>query len=353
MIKNVIIYADSDKSAPFRYRCSNFVEVMEDSEQYSVKCFVGEEYPLAKEALLSSSILVIERQSDKTGRARQLIKEARRLKIPVVYSVDDLVFSPRHIPLLMKSTHSKNILYWSGYVFGNYRLARLADAFTTTNQFLANKLQKEFNKPAYVIPNFLNSAQITISEKILAKKSKNQNFTIGYFSGSPTHYNDFLLIKPELLRFLKTHDSARLHIVGDMKIDSDMNSFIKSGQIQLVKKVDYKELQKLYSSVDVNIAPLVENDFTNCKSELKFFEAAIVEVLTLASPTFAFKNSIKNGETGFLCKKGEWFDCLEDLFAHPEKRKKIAKAAKKYCLENYYGEKIKKQIEEVYDELAK
>ena len=34
------------------------------------------------------------------------------------------------------------------------------------------------------------------------------------------------------------------------------------------------------------------NKFTNCKSELKFFEAAIAETVTVASPTFNYKNAI-------------------------------------------------------------
>ena len=103
------------------------------------------------------------------------------------------------------------------------------------------------------------------------------------------------------------------------------------------------------SKVDVNIAPLVVSEFTNCKSELKFFEAAAVETTTIASPIYTFKKSIKNGENGFLAKPGEWYDKLEYLYNNPKENQKIAKKARKYALENYYGDKFLKTVEEAYE----
>ena len=107
------------------------------------------------------------------------------------------------------------------------------------------------------------------------------------------------------------------------------------------------------AEVDVNIAPLVLNDFTNCKSELKFFEAAAVETTTIASPSYTFKRAIKDGENGFLAQPGEWYEKLEYLYKHPEENKKIAKRARKYALKHYYGKEFLKEVEAAYDYFAK
>ena len=349
MNRNVIIYADSSASAPFRYRCLNIAEATKRSKKYNVTYFVGEEHEKAKKELKGADILIIERQSDKNGNAKVLIREARRLGVRVVYSVDDLVFALRFLPLLMKSTHSRNFLYWFGYVLGNNLLARRADVFITTNQFLADMLYRVFRKPSYVIPNFLNQKQIEASRMLPVKS---EIFTIGYFSGSPTHYNDFLSIEIPLTKFLASHPDSHLFVVGCMEFSDTMKSFFDSGQIEILEKVNYVKLQSYYSSVSVNLAPLVINDFTNCKSELKFFEAAIAETTTLASPTYTFAHAIRDGETGFLCKTtDDWYNRLEYLYSHPEENKKIAKAAKKYCIEHYYGPEILKTIEDVYDKI--
>ncbi len=59
-----------------------------------------------------------------------------------------------------------------------------------------------------------------------------------------------------------------------MEFPEEMQPFIEEGRITFAPFVDFVELQRLIAEVDVNIFPLVQNTFTNCKSQLKFFEAA-------------------------------------------------------------------------------
>lgn len=342
--KIAICFTDTSESAPFRYRCENIVEALKSSQDWEMILCVGD-LEKAEKYLNEASILIIERQTDKTGNAKKLIKLAKDKKIKILYDVDDLVFHPRYTLLLTKSTGSRNPFYWFMYSFMNYRLTKRVDGFLCTNQFLAKKLKQNFKKPTYVIPNFLNEKQVSLSKS----PKKSDTFTIGYFSGSPTHDEDFALIENQLVRFLNNHKDAKLLVVGDLDLSQKFDFL--SAQIVKKPKVDYAKLQDYYAEASVNLAPLVINDFTNCKSELKFFEPAIAETTTLASPTYAFKNSIIDGKTGFLCKDDEWYDKLEYLYAHPEENKKIAKSAKKYCLENYYGDKIKRIIEDVYNDL--
>lgn len=351
-MRTALIYADSKNSAPFRYRCDNITEALKSSKSWHAVCVVGD-YEKAQKILKTSSLLIVERQTDKNGNAKKLIKIAKKQGIKVAYDVDDLVFHPKYTFLLTRATGSRNPLYWFSYSFLNYILAKKCDKYICTNNFLAKKLQNTFHRPVEVIPNFLNKTQVDLSKEILATKKPNQEFSIGYFSGSPTHAKDFALIESDITRFINTHDQAKLLIVGELPITKSMQQLVDSGKIILRKKVDYKSLQKIMSSVDINLAPLVINDFTNCKSELKFFEPAIVEVLTIASPSFAFKISIKHGETGYICEPNMWYKHLDFLYNHKEKIQKISKNACRYCLENYYGKKIQTKIEEVYDELAK
>ena len=206
----------------------------------------------------------------------------------------------------MKSTNSKNVVYWIGYLWGVRRIAGKADGFICTNEFLAGKLKRSFDKPVKVIPNSLNQAQVEVSERCVADGGKKHDgFMVGYFSGSPTHAKDFAMVESELVCFLKEHEDAKLLVVGYMKFSPEMREMISVGKVEVHELVDYLELQELMAGVDVNIAPLVVNDFTNCKSELKFFEAAAVETTTIASPTYTFKKAITDGENGFLAQPGE------------------------------------------------
>jgi hypothetical protein len=102
---------------------------------------------------------------------------------------------------------------------------------------------------------------------------------------------------------------------------------------------DFLNLQRLLAEVEVNIVPLQDNLFTNCKSELKYFEAAICGTLTIASPTFVFRRAITDGETGFLACAHEWEAKLQVAIAtleEPDGSAAIAERALHHA-ESVYG----------------
>lgn len=350
MKKYILYIVEDEKSAQFRYRVYNVAKTVRRYTKQKVVWLSKTE--IDDVDLGKVDFVVILRQISKDGKIIDFINRSQRRGLKVLFDLDDLVFDWRDLFVLMWSIKSKNIVYWAGYCWGIRRIAKMADGFICTNGFLAKKLRRSFGKPVGIIRNSLNENQIEVSEKYLQKKN-HKGFVIGYFSGSPTHAKDFGLVEPELVRFLEKYNDARLRVVGYMKFSSLMKRLIEKGKVEVIAPVGYLKLQKLIAEVDVNIAPLVINDFTNCKSELKFFEAAIVETTTIASPTYTFKKAIKDGENGFLAKPGEWYDKLEYLYKYPEENKKIAKNAKKYALKHYYGKEFLKEVEDAYDYFAK
>jgi hypothetical protein len=77
---------------------------------------------------------------------------------------------------------------------------------------------------------------------------------------------------------------------------------------------DHLELQKNICSVEINLAPLQQNQFTFSKSVLKYFDAAAVGVPTIASPTPNMEQAIQNGRNGFISGDDMWLTSLETLF---------------------------------------
>lgn len=349
-MKRVLYLAEDKKNAQFRYRVKNVAEVLgKTNTKWDMEWALKDD--LTKLDLERFDLVVILRQTDKDGQIGQFIDLAHKVGKKVLFDLDDLIFDYRDLPLLMRSTNSRNIFYWVGYFWGIRRIARKVDGFLCTNDFLGKKLKRSFRKPYKVIPNSLNREQVEVSEKYL-KEKKHEGFVVGYFSGSPTHVKDFRMVEPELVRFLNKYEGSLLKVVGYMELSGQMQELVARGRVKLLDLVDYLKLQKLIAEVDVNIAPLVVNDFTNCKSELKFFEAAAVRTTTIASPNYSFKKAIKDGENGFLAKSGEWFEKLEYLYEHTEENEKIAKRARKYAMEHYYGKEFLRKVEAAYDYFA-
>lgn len=350
-MKNKVVFVVEDKkSAQYRYRCQNVMAVL-DKEKWDTECFLASEVVGKQLDVKAGDIVLIERQTAKNSDLLRIINSVRKNGAKVVFDLDDLIFDYRDIPVLMRGTNSRNIPYWLGYFWGIRRIAKKVDGFIVTNDFLGKKIKRSFEKPYKVIRNSLNKEQVDGAKHI--KKKKTNKFSIGYFSGSPTHRKDFEMIQPQLIGFLNAHEDAEVIVVGYMEFSGEAKEYCEKGRIRLLKPVDYLKLLGLMSEVDVNIAPLVINDFTNCKSELKFFEAGLVETTTIASPSYTFSRAISDGENGLLAKPDEWFKKLEFLYNDSAANRKIAKSAKEYSLKNYYGDVFKKEVEEAYEFFTK
>ena len=348
-LKKIIYVVEDVQNAQFRYRVKNVVEAAKKNG-WNIDWVLKTQ--LDDESFEDVDLVVVLRQTDKDGVIRRLIKRLHSIGVKVIFDLDDLVFDYRDLMVLMSSVGSKNAVYWFGYIMGIRRIAKNVDGFICTNEFLAGKLKRSFGKQVEVIRNSLNKEQVDVSKRCLSKK-RHDGFVIGYFSGSPTHGKDLAMVEADLVRFLKKYKDATMILVGYMKMSKEMQELVDLGRVERIKTVNYLDLQLLIAKVDINIAPLIINDFTNCKSELKFFEAGIVETITIASPNYSFKKAITDGENGFLAKPGEWYQKLEYLYNHPEENRKIALEAKKYALKHYYGEEFLKEVEEAYDYFAK
>lgn len=337
-------------ASTFRYRCYNVYQWLKNSKKWRSIYFFDEEIANL-EFNFSDILCVIITRMEWSFKLQRFIDKLKNAGVIILFDTDDLVFDIEKVPLVV-NTINGDIDYYFSYVARISLIASYAEGFTATNNFLGGMLQAKFNRPYAIIPNSLCQEQLEVSQDILTEKRKIQQskpFVIGYFSGTPSHYNDFMGIYPEIVGLLDKYPQIQLNIVGFMDLPKEATPFVKANRIIFDRLVDIFELQRLIAQVDVNIAPLVINTFTECKSELKYFEAAIVETVTCASPTGIFKECIISGENGFLCKQGEWFDTIEALYLSKVDRERIILKARTHALERYSGKNITNQIENAYD----
>ena len=65
---------------------------------------------------------------------------------------------------------------------------------------------------------------------------------------------------------------------------------------------------------DINMVPLVADRFNDCKSAIRFLDAALVGVPTIASRVGDFVNVIAQDRTGIFCEgEYEWVERLGSL----------------------------------------
>ncbi|GJE16946.1 methyltransferase domain-containing protein [Methylobacterium marchantiae] len=314
--RRIAYYYTTPDNSTFRYRVYNTVQTVNAvSTDTSASWFCQADGERLEGVVDAADVLILGRvrfDNDVEG----LIRRARRRGARVLFDLDDLVYDTRHVPLLMSSLNqdtgpSGPWDYWYSYIGRMGTALRLCDGVITTNLFLASQIAADTGLPTSIVPNYLNEEQLALSRSIVEIKQKtnwarSDRIHIGYFSGSPTHARDFSIIAPTLANLLRENPSVILRIVGMLDLHPDLSSLKE--RVEIHPFTDFLNLQRIIGSTEVNLAPLQDNIFTNSKSELKFFEAAAVATLTIASPTFTFRNAIDDGLTGLLANELEWAD---------------------------------------------
>ncbi len=334
-------------------------QALEASAHWRAAYFFADELEKIQSEVLRCQLVTIARFRW-TFALEALITAARTQGIPIAFDTDDLVFDLAHVPALANVQNidqrtDTELNFWFSYAARVQLSAQLADTMITTNDYLGQFLQAQFQKPVHVIRNFLNHEQVDFSTTCLLEKRQvmdQKPFTIGYFSGSPSHYFDLHSIADELCDLLDEFPDCQILVAGYMNFAPRLQTYADQGKIRFHKFVDFLTLQRLIAEVDVNIAPLYPNDFTQCKSELKFFEAALVETLTVATPTFAFKNAIKTGQNGYLCQQGQWYDTIKAIYLDREDQLQVLARARETALATYSPAANWQSIERVYETIT-
>lgn len=352
--RNVVYLCSTLDMTVCRYRIFNMCESLEESLKWHGTFFVSTEMDIVERYLEYIDLLVIVRYAYSDTLAG-IMEIAKKRCIPLIYDVDDLVFDPRYQDLI-KETLSipKEDNKWKYVTEHQFETARRCDGYIATNAFLKQCLDQVFYGKCQVIYNFYNKEQEIVSECYVKNGIfDNSIFEIGYFSGSPTHENDFQLVENELLEWMYGHPDTILKIIGYKKLSKPYLELEQLGRIIRKPIMDYIRLQREIAECDLNLIPLQDNYFTNCKSELKYFEAAIAGTISIASPTFVYKQCITDGLNGFLVGEARenWYDKIKNYYSMSEIRKNEIRyttaqmASHVYCY-RLYTERIEDVLNE-------
>lgn len=337
----VAYFYEEPNNSTFRYRAYNMAQVLNGCETGNVSAsyFFLSDRERFDEIADAADILVICR-SRYCHEVNGLITKFRARRKRVLFDIDDLVFDTDYAHLVVATLGvdvTKKGLWddWFAMIARMGQTLKMCDGAITTNEFLAQKLANFSGLPVFVVPNFMNKEQLELAERIFAEKQRARfvgdgKVCLGYFSGSPSHRLDYAIVEPALAEVLAERPDVGVMVVGYIDHGPVMREF--SHRISRQPFQDYVNLQRLLGTVEFNLMPLQSNAFTDCKSELKYFEAASVGTLSIASPSFTYRRAIRDGENGYLAKAHEWTDVILRALDRSEAYEAMAAEARRDAL---------------------
>lgn len=296
------------------------------------------------ETIKSAKILYIWRAEWRKD-VETAIAIAKENHVPVVFDVDDLVIRPELATaqnldeIQFQKMNAEDVQ--KHYTDMRHTMVACDISTASTHELAWHMRFCNENRPTFVIPNGY-AADTYIESRIHARAkaaSRDGLIRIGYASGNRTHQADFRLCAPAVAEVLRQNENCRLVLFRrDILVTADIGEFPElaglENQIELRDFVAHHDLPAEMARFDINLVPLeCGNPFCEAKSELKFFEAAIADVPTIASPTGPFRRAIRHGETGFLAESNkEWAAALHTLTCDERLRRQIGREAHRRAL---------------------
>lgn len=267
-----------------------------------------------------------------------LLQEAERLGLKVYYDIDDPIFDEtsygenRNLDsltaverdhLLAQAPSYRSVMERIGRVIvSTSGMRELVNASTAVDDVL-------------VWPNLVDSATRSVFEQLSpARDAAADHIVLGYFSGSRAHDSDLEQVAGVLSKLLRDHNHLQIHLGGYTQLPADLAEF--SDRITFLGFMSYHAYLEHLADVDIHLVPLLIDRFNACKSGIRYLEASMCKVPTVASEVGQFTEMIADGKTGFLCQSSEdWQNSLGKLVNDAQLRRQMADAAHASVVSNY------------------
>jgi glycosyltransferase involved in cell wall biosynthesis len=201
-------------------------------------------------------------------------------------------------------------------------------------------LKKEyeyFNKHIQVVPNGLD---FEIWDKLKKSGQKSKTIRIGW-AGGQAHALDLKVIHEIIPEIKRKYKNVEFVIFGGLP-----DYFDKSLITHISKWYNMDEYPQALADArfDIGLAPLRDNKFNRCKSNLRWLEYSALSIPTVASPIEPFLNM----ENCILAKEPkDYIDALSVLIENKNERISLGTSAYKECKKDFNVKSIAKKYLEI------
>jgi glycosyltransferase involved in cell wall biosynthesis len=328
-IPTVLLIVESRLPQCLRYRVQQKIEQLQ-AINYEVRCIPWTEYNTALKQLHFCHVVIFYRVPAYPEVVRT-IEYAKHLRKITLFDVDDLIFERDTLSEKVDSfrgqlSESERAELLKGTVLYREALSLCHYAIASTPA-LAKKMGEVVGSTNTFVHRNAIDAVINKYLEFPLPKLPRDYVSIFYGSGTRTHDGDFAIVAPALVQILEKYDRVRLTIIGYLTLPDSLTPY--SDRIDRIQNLlSIESYLEFLSQADINIAPLEEGIFADCKSEIKWLEAAMLKIPSIVTATQTYLEVLEDGVDALIVRtQQDWFNKLDFLVSNPELRQAIAENA--------------------------
>ncbi len=270
-------------------------------------------------ALLQNATHLMLYRTQNDPRMCMYLYEARRLGLPVLYDLDDPLFSVSAYETYenMKALDPGMKAHFLSEAPKYLGAMNLADLITVSTPGMVAHTRLYTSRPVHFRRNFADAETLEAGTAAcrVAGRAEGAPFRVAFASGSMGHEVDFALIADDIVGFLDAAPDRELVILGHFDtslLPEDLRSRVETHLFST-----YDLYLEALSTVDCAVMPLTDDIFNRCKSAVRVLDASAVAVPSLVGTVSDMAQVVRDGQTGrVLGPDGDsWRAALEDLAA--------------------------------------
>ena len=271
------------------------------------------------------------------ARTWMYLYEARRLGLPVLYDLDDPLFS---VPAITGAkAHLPEILtrHFADAAPGILAVMAACDAISVSTPALAEAVRAFLPRPVFLRRNYADAETLARGEAA-PLVAGGPGLTLALASGSDGRAGDLDPYRGVLEQFLAADPSRRLILIGHgLEAQAGLSPAL-AGQVALAPYQDYPAYLAQLAAADAVLVPLALDPFNACKSAVRVLDAAAAGRPVIASPRGDIPQVVEHGRTGWLAATPQdWDGALAALAARPDRGRDMGQAARR-MLERHWSD---------------
>jgi glycosyltransferase involved in cell wall biosynthesis len=190
------------------------------------------------------------------------------------------------------------------------------------------------------VPNALDERICGGTDRPPRSQSTDRRKKVVGYMGTQTHDGDLMMILQPLRAMLRKHqDTVEFQLIGGIGDAAMIQAFaglpVKS--LDIGGNGEYPAFMRWMAQQvdwDLAIAPLEDNPFTRCKSDIKFLDYGILAIPAIFSRVPAYEKTVRHLETGYLAQNDNqsWQAAFELLLDDESLRRRLGTNAQKEVL---------------------